>query len=87
MQLTERKERNGYYRREHSSDGEQNADAAAGNGYHAPGSKRQRTDTAGAAADRPPQNGNMKQHGVGEGHPVDPVVEGAQQPVGGDELQ
>lgn len=88
LQLTERKERNGYYRREHSSDGEQEAEN--GKAYHA-GSKRQRSSEAAAADSKGAEvlynQQNGKQHGVGEGHPTDPAVEGAQQPVGEDDLQ
>lgn len=92
VQMTERKERNGYYRREQGA-ADDEADEAS--------RKRQRTSdaataavdvaTAAAAAAAAAAVGadakagleglaNGKQHGTGEGHPVEPAVE-AQQPV------
>ncbi|WIA31653.1 hypothetical protein OEZ86_002533 [Tetradesmus obliquus] len=90
QEMTERKERNGYYRREQGA-ADDEADEAS--------RKRQRTsDAATAAADvataaaaaaaavgadaKAGLEGlaNGKQHGTGEGHPVEPAVE-AQQPV------
>jgi hypothetical protein len=85
--MTERKERNGYYRREHSA--EADADEVA----RQAAAKRQRTadqpaaaaaDLSAAAAAAAAAAGglaNGKQHAVtGEGHPMEPAVE-AQQPI------
>ncbi|KAF8070929.1 G6PD5 [Scenedesmus sp. PABB004] len=91
-ELTERKERNGGYQRERSSDGEQEAQAA-----RPPPSKRTRASAAAEAA-APAGGGRRgkgspaaaaKQHAAaqGEGHGDDAAAEGAQQPAGDDTLQ